>query len=128
MLTDVRVVDHARFDRVVLEFSGTGTPGWAVDEVGTATLEGSGDVVALRGATVVDIHASGTTWPAPGYYDGPRRLASVPGGVAEVYVAGTFEGDTQVLAGIDGDPARFRVFALTAPARLVVDVVDAGTD
>ncbi|VXB60825.1 hypothetical protein NOCARDAX2BIS_250047 [Nocardioides sp. AX2bis] len=39
-----------------------------------------------------------------------------------MYVAGTFEGFTQVLAGIDGDRAPFRVFTLTSPPRLVVDV------
>ena len=45
-----------------------------------------------------------------------------------MYVGGTFEGYTQVLAGIDGDPVPFRVFTLTDPSRLVVDVVDASAD
>jgi len=33
-----------------------------------------------------------------------------------------------VLAGIEGDPVPFRVFALTDPTRLVVDVVDESAD
>jgi hypothetical protein len=33
-----------------------------------------------------------------------------------------------VLAGIDGHPVPFRVFALTDPSRLVVDVVDESAD
>lgn len=128
VLTDVRVADHERFDRIVLEFSGTGAPGWAVNYVDEATLDGSGDVVTLGGEAILDIYASGTTWPAPDYYNGPQRLEAEHGGVTDVHVAGTFEGYTQVLAGIDGGPVPFRVFSLTGPSRLVVDVVDEGVD
>lgn len=125
VLVDVRVAEAEGFDRIVLEFSGTGTPGWVVNYVDDAHLEGSGEIVALRGSATLDIYASDTTWPAPDYYRGPRRLAPEDAdGITEVYVGGTFEGYTQVLAGIDGDPARFRVFALTAPSRLVIDVAD----
>ncbi|RHW27264.1 hypothetical protein D0Z08_08845 [Nocardioides immobilis] len=73
--------------------------------------------------------ASGTTWPADNYYRGPRQFTPENGGdVDDVYVVGTFEGYTQVLDGIDGAPAPFRVFALTNPSRLVVDVVDESAD
>jgi len=69
VLMDVRVAEHESFDRIVLEFTGTGIPGWEVNYVGEA-----------------------------------------------------------VLAGIDGHPVPFRVFALTDPSRLVVDVVDESAD
>ena len=70
-----------------------------------------------------------TTWPAPGYYDGPERLQPQgDDGLAELFVGGTFEGTTQVLVGLDGGREPFRVFALTEPSRLVVDVQDAGED
>jgi hypothetical protein len=125
VLTDVRVAEAEGFDRIVLEFGGTGTPGWVVDYVDDAVLDGSGERVALGGNAILDIYASGTTWPAPGYYRGPSRFTPVNGGdVNDVFVGGTFEGYTQVLAGIEGDPVPFRVFALTAPSRLVIDVVD----
>ncbi len=125
VLVDVRFREAAGFDRVVLEFTGRGTPGWAVNYVDEAVLERSSEVVALGGDAVLDIYASGTTWPAPDYYTGPRRVTAPSGGaVDEVYVAGTSEGTTQVLAGINDGAAPFRVFALAAPARLVVDVVD----
>ncbi|CAN5349136.1 hypothetical protein BH09ACT12_BH09ACT12_27180 [soil metagenome] len=125
VLTDVRVADHEGFDRIVVEFSGAGTPGWAVDYVDNAVLDGSGEPVTLDGDAFLDIYASGTTWPASDYYDGPRHVGRQQGGdVSDVYVGGTFEGDTQVLAGIDGGRVPFRVFALTEPARLVVDVAD----
>jgi len=106
VLTDVRVAEHEGFDRIVLEFSGAGTPGWAVNYVDEAVLDGSGEVVSLGGDTMLDIYASDTTWPASDYYSGPRRLGAKDGSVTDVYVVGTFEGYTQVLAGIDGVPSR----------------------
>ncbi len=124
VLVDVRVAQVEDFDRIVLKFRGTGTPGWVVNYVDEAVLDGSGERVALGGAAALDIYASGTTWPAPDYYRGPlQSTPENPGAVEDVYVGGTFEGHTQVLAGIDGEPAPFRVFARTAPSRLVVDVV-----
>lgn len=123
VFTDVRVAEHEGFDRIVLEFTGTGIPGWAVNYVDEARLDGSGEAVRLGGDAFLDLYASGTTWPAPGYYSGPKQFEPANGGdVDDVYVGGTFEGFTQVLVGIDGDPVPFRVFALTDPSRLVVDV------
>jgi hypothetical protein len=94
VLIDVRVAEHEGFDRIVLEFTGTGVPGWAVNYVDEAVLDGSGVAVTLGGD------------------------------VKDMYVGGTFEGYTQVLAGIEGHPVPFRVFTLTGPPRLVVDVDD----
>ena len=127
VLTTVRVGAHEGFDRVVMEFTGDGAPGWAANYVDKARRDGSGEVVALAGDAFLDIYASGTTYPSPDatYYQGPRRIELANGGsLAEVFVSGTFEGYTQVLAGIDGGPAPFRVFALSDPARLVVDISD----
>ncbi len=127
VFTDVRVAEHQSFDRIVLEFSGPGIPGWAVNYVSKAVLDGSGEAVTLGGDAILDIYASGTTWPAPDYYDGPGRLEPHTGDVKDVFVGGTFEGYTQVIAGIDGERVPFRVFALTDPSRLVVDVAHRGT-
>lgn len=127
VLTDVRVGSHEGYDRIVLEFAGTGVPGWSVKYVDEAVLDGSGRTVRLGGDSVLDIYASGTTYPAEGEagYEGPQHFAPADGGdVDDVYVGGTFEGYTQVLAGLDGVPTPFRVFTLTAPPRLVVDVAD----
>jgi hypothetical protein len=129
VFTDVRVDELDGFDRIVLEFTGTGVPGWSAGYVDEAVLDGSGRVVTLGGDAILDIYASGTTWPGSGYYSGPRRVAPANGGhVPELYVAGTFEGYTQVLAGIEGDRVPFRVFALADPARLVVDLLDGSSD
>lgn len=127
VLTDVRVGSHEGYDRIVLEFAGTGVPGWSVRYVDEAVLDGSGRTVRLAGDSVLDVYATGTTYPAEGEagYEGPQHFAPADGGdVDDVYVAGTFEGSTQVLAGLDGEPTPFRVFTLTAPPRLVVDVAD----
>lgn len=121
VLTDVRVKEHYAFDRIVLEFSGTGTPGWAVTYVKQAALEGSGEVVELDGDSTLNISASNSTWPADDYYSGPLRLGG-DDGAPDVHVGGTFEGYTQVLAGVDGPRAPFRVFTRTQPSRLVVDI------
>lgn len=128
VLTDVRVGHHPALDRVVLEFEGSGVPGWRVEHVDEAVLDGSGHSVRLDGEGIVQIGVSGTEWPGPhgAYYDGPARVP-VPGGgpLTEVYVGGTFEGYTQVFAGAE-DPTRFEVLVLTDPPRLVVDVEEAG--
>lgn len=129
VFTDVRVAEHEGFDRIVLEFTGTGIPGWTVNYVDEAVLDGSGVEVDLGGDAILDFYASGTTWPAADYYSGPKQIEPENGGaVSDVHVGGTFEGYTQVLAGIDGVPVPFRVFTLTDPSRLVVDVVDGSAD
>lgn len=122
-LVDVRLGDHDGFDRVVLELSGTATPGWSVSWEDEAVADGSGDVVPLEGDRVLTISASGTAMPEPGSFEVPARLGPA-GALAEVQVNGWFEGYTQVFAGVAGDPRPFRVFTLTDPPRLVVDVTD----
>jgi hypothetical protein len=124
VLTDVRVAPQEGFDRIVLEFTGTGIPGWAVHYVDEAVLDGSGRTVGMEGDAILQIGASGTTYPGPegDYYSGPTRFEPGNGDVTDVYVGGTFEGDTQVFAGLGGDPVPFRVWTLTHPSRLVVDV------
>ncbi len=121
--------EHETFDRIVLEFSGTGPLGWQVEYVDEAVLEGSGDVVTLGGDAILVIVAHYNLWPASDYYSGPSQFEPRHGGnVNDVFVGGTFEGYAQVFAGIDRAPVPFRVFALTDPSRLVVDVADDSID
>ncbi len=123
MLDQVRVGKHPGFDRIVVEFTGAGVPGWAVHYVDRPRLDGSGEYVSVAGGAFLDIYASHTTWSPSDLYNGPTRLSARDGtGVDEVYVVGTFEGDTQVIAGVRGGARPFRVFTLSERARLVVDV------
>lgn len=126
---DVRVSDRDGFDRVVVEFRGSGTPGWSARYVKTPRAEGSGDVVDVGGDNVLAVSISGVTFreaypEAPeDFFDGPRHFTPDHGGVIrDVNIGGVFEGYSQLFLGVDGDKAPFRVFALTHPARLVVDV------
>ncbi|GAA5152124.1 hypothetical protein GCM10023340_31920 [Nocardioides marinquilinus] len=129
VLTDVRAAENAGYDRIVMEFSGTGTPGWGVEYVDEPVQEGSGKAIDLDGESYLQVVADSTTWPAPDYYDGPTRIdPEGDGNVDEVYVGGTFEGYTALYAGVEGDRAPFRVFTLTSPTRLVVDVARSDDD
>lgn len=130
-LRDIRIGEHEGFDRVVLEFKGTGTPGWDVRYVKTPRAEGSGDVVDVQGDQVLMVNVSGVTLrkgfpetPADSY-TGPRHFEPEDSDVVEdVHRIGMFEGYDQLFLGIDGDKAPFRVSALTKPSRLVIDVQD----
>jgi hypothetical protein len=127
VLVDVRVGEHPGFDRVVLEFAGTGTPGYRVHYVDEVVEQGRGDVIDLEGEAYLSIDASGTTYPMEGeeHWDGPRQFEPEDSDVVEeVYVDGTFEGLTVVVAGIDDRAVPFRVLTLTEPSRLVVDIRD----
>lgn len=86
VLRDVRVSDRDGFDRVVVEFRGTGTPGWSARYVKTPRAEGSGDVVDVGGDNVLAVSISGVTFreaypDAPeDFFEGPRHFTPHHGG------------------------------------------------
>lgn len=131
VLSDVRVGQHDGFDRVVLEFAGTGTPGWSAQYVRTPRADGSGEAVDVRGDTILAVSVSGVIirkgypkTPAD-FLHGARHFAPEHGGeIEDVSIGGVFEGYSQLFLGLDGDRVPFRVSALTNPSRLVVDVED----
>lgn len=127
-VTDVRVGRHDRFDRVVFDLDGEGTPGWNVEYVDEAHDDGSGELVDVDGDAILSVRISGTAMPTDSgveEYDGttvdpdddPDEES-----VEEVVYRFWFEGYTTAFIGVDGDPSPFRVFALEDPARVVVDV------
>lgn len=129
MLTDVRTGAHDGFDRVVIEFLGSSTPGWSAKYVLQAVQDGSGEQIDVAGDAVLALVVSNTRYPnenEPGYYDGPRSFDPQLDQVGEVYVDGTYEGLTQIVIGVAGTDAPFRVFALTNPVRVVVDIQHQG--
>lgn len=131
LLVDVRIAEHDGYDRLVLEFEGDGEPGWQVGYVESAATQGKGDPIELDGDAVLSVSALHTMPDdMTGYYDGPREIDADLSSIEEAFVDGTFEGHTVVVLGIDGpaDGVPFRVFTLTEPSRLVVDVENVDSD
>ncbi|QCQ90372.1 AMIN-like domain-containing (lipo)protein [Rhodococcus sp. SGAir0479] len=125
-ITDMRVGRHDDFDRVVYEFGGTGTPGWRAEVVSTASQQGSGKPLAVAGAGILQVLVDGASMPVSTgveEYSGPNPIeVENPGAVTEVRNAGTFEGTAQTLIGLSDRDASYRVYTLSDPTRLVVDV------
>lgn len=124
--TGARVAHHDGFDRVVLDFEGTGTPGWSVRYVDEPVADDSGIEVDLAGDFILRIDASGLSTPTTEDFDVDQVASGFYGTgqadvVQDVYASGVFEGWSGSLVGLDTQ-APFRVFTLTEPTRLVVDV------
>ena len=123
-VTAVRAARHEGYDRVVFEFAGSGTPGWTVEYVDTPSSQGSGDTVDVPGDAVLQVTAQGVSYP---YETGATELPAGPVAtsgtevVQSVVYDTTFEGTAVAWIGTSGE-APFRVYALTGPSRLVVEV------
>jgi hypothetical protein len=124
---DIRTGRHDGFDRVVFEVGGTGTPGWDVRYVDQASSQGSGDPVEVAGDAVLQVTITGAGLPTDTgvtEFDGPSPL---PGAgtetVTEVVFDHTFEGTTVAFVGTTAE-VPFRVYALSDPQRVVVEVRD----
>ena len=127
-VTDIRVGRHDGFDRVVVETDGTGTPGWRVQYVDAAQSQGSGDDIEIDGEAVLEVTITGVGYPfdtGVEEYSGPDRIAAGTGVVTEVVWDSTFEGTSVAFVGVDAETP-FRVQLLEEPARVVLEVVDAG--
>lgn len=125
-ITDIRVGKHEGFDRVVYEMGGVGTPGWRAEMVSTATQQGSGNPLAIAGQGILQVLIDGSSMPfmtevEP--YAGPNPLeVENPVVVTEVRDAGIFEGTDQTLIGLTDRDVSYRIYTLTEPTRLVVDI------
>jgi hypothetical protein len=118
-VTAVRVGAHPGYDRVVIEFSGA-VPSYTVTPQSDSrfTLTPKGGTVTLEGTNGVLITVQHINWTA---YAGPTSLRPEFPYLREARLIQNFEGVQQWGLGIAGIVA-VRVFTLTSPARLVVDV------
>lgn len=114
----VSVGRHAGFDRVVFRATG-GLPPWQVRYVPSVSQDGSGAPVPLLGAADVLVVLQGTSWTTTPSAQ-PTLTPGFPG-LRQVRGAGEFEATLSYGIG-QATKAGIRVFALTAPDRLVVDV------
>ncbi len=127
-VTTVRAAAHDGYDRVVFELSGSGTPGWTAEYADSPSSQGSGEAVDVPGAVALQVTLQGTSYP---YESGATELArgavAVSGTrtVAGVVYDATFEGTSVAWVGT-GERAPFRVYALTGPSRVVVEVAHTG--
>jgi hypothetical protein len=124
---DIRIGRQSGFDRVVFEVGGTGTPGWDVRYVDQPASQGSGAPIDVEGSAALQVTITGAQIPdetGVAEYDGPNPL---PGAgtrtVTEVAYDHIFEGTAVAFVGTSGQ-LPFRVYALSNPTRVVVEVRD----
>lgn len=123
--TNLRYGVHDGFDRLVLDLSGDGEPGWLAEYVDTPTGQASGEVVDLDGEASLVLTIQGMllpTEPGAAPYTGPRTITPSSGGVIREVVYGSlFEGSLEIFVGVASEEP-FRVYLLANPTRLVLDV------
>jgi hypothetical protein len=116
----IRVGQHPGYDRFVIEFGG-GIPSYSVTRQQSATFIRSpkGDQVTLEGnaGVAITLH-SVTNWGAS---PGPKSFLPHYPYLREAMLVQDYEGYQTWALGIQGTPC-LRVFTLTSPSRLVVDI------
>ena len=121
-LTGIRSATHEGFTRVVLEFSGEGTPGvWRAAWTGEAVEQGRGLPIQVKGQAVLDLVIDGTPMTASEnpYPSGMHTRA----GDLDVVSDGTFEDNTHVVIGAPA-ARQFQIGFLSDPVRMVIDIRD----
>jgi hypothetical protein len=120
--TDVRVGEHDGYDRMVFEFAGDDLPGYRIEYVSAAAQCGSGMNVPLQGSAILEVSFNNTVAHD---LSGPTVVNSNPTPgfpmLKELRGVCDFEGIVQWAAGV-GSMQPFRVFELSSPTRLVIDV------
>ncbi|CAB0927116.1 AMIN-like domain-containing (lipo)protein [Corynebacterium diphtheriae] len=122
IVTSVRVGHHETFDRVVFDFEGTGAPGWFVDYTDSPAQQGSGFPIEIKGDAALMVNIDGIALPFELGKPDPQ-IGVVPGvgNITEVKAAGTFEGRSQFVVGLDRKHP-YSVQMLREPTRVVIDI------
>jgi hypothetical protein len=121
-LTGIRAATHDGFTRVVLEFSGEGTPGvWRAAWTDEAVEQGRGLPIQVEGEAVLDLVIDGTPMTATEtpYPGGTHTRA----GDLDIVSDGTFEDNTHVVIGAP-TTRQFQIGFLSNPVRMVIDIRD----
>lgn len=121
-LTGIRAATHEGFTRIVLEFSGEGTPGvWRAAWTDEAVEQGRGLPIQVEGQAVLDLVIDGTPMTATeNPYPGGTHTHA---GDLDVVSDGTFEDNTHVVIGAPA-ARQFQIGFLSDPVRMVIDVRD----
>ena len=121
-LTGIRAATHKGFTRVVLEFSGEGTPGvWRGAWTDEAVEQGRGLPIQVEGQAFLDLVIDGTPMTATKspYPSGTHTRTDD----LDVVSDGTFEDNTHVVIGAPA-PRQFQIGFLSDPVRMVIDIRD----
>lgn len=124
-LVDMRLGAHGSFDRVVLQLDGPDIPGWDVQYVDSPIGDPSGTVVDVSGDAVLQVLLHPVAYPEDGHdpYDGPSTVRiSGTEAVDEVVLSSIFEGQLQAFVGVHGGRQPFRVYGMSDPSRVVIEV------
>jgi hypothetical protein len=119
-----RAASQQGYDRVVFELGGKGAgqAGWRVTYVDSPSSDGSGDPVAVKGSAFLQVILTGVGYPADtGVPEPTTRRLGAAGNVREVVLDGVFEGQYTAFVGASSK-LPFRVFRLSSPERIVVDL------
>lgn len=121
-LTGIRAATHEGFTRVVLEFSGEGTPGvWRGAWTDEAVEQGRGLPIQVEGEAVLDLIIDGTPMTATeNPYPGGTHTRAAD---LDVVSDGTFEDNTHVVIGAP-TTRQFQIGFLSDPVRMVIDIRD----
>lgn len=127
LLSRVALGHHRKLDRIGFQFAGDdkAVPGYTVEYAAPPFIaDGSGETVAVKGAAFLRVRLQ----PAQAHTDAGRikvldaiRRARTPA-VTEIRRVSDFEGQIEYVIGLKKPQRRFRVFTLTHPARLVIDI------
>jgi hypothetical protein len=112
---------HATYDRIVIR-ARSATPGYRVRYVSKVIADGSGNTVSLLGTKRIHVVVpEGRAHTSSGGALLPRVVTPLCPNLRQAKVAGDFEGVVSFGLGLRRKTG-FRVFRLTAPTRIVVDV------
>jgi len=122
-LTAIHLGEHATYDRIVFQFTGD-VPGYKVSYVPQVYYDAKGTPVSLAGRAylrVVFKDGSEVLLTGQRSYHGTDTLSPYSPALRQVKLAGDFEGYLSFGIGVSKRTG-FRVFTLTHPSRVVIDV------
>lgn len=115
---------HPGYDRVVFRLGASGTPGWRVEYVTAPISDGSGNPVTVIGPSYLRVILKNVGYPGDTGVPDPALKRFSPSGttvVREVVLDTVYEGQYTAFIGVTST-LPYRVFRLSNPARVVVDV------
>ncbi|SDP51739.1 hypothetical protein SAMN05660199_04089 [Klenkia soli] len=126
VVTGIRAGTQDGFARVVFDISGTTVPGWYVTYVDAPVDDANGALFDVPGSAFlqVSIRPVANPYMDPGVAEAATGgIPAETGPVVGLFYASVYEGQALAYVGLTAERP-FRVFSLTDPTRIVVDVQD----